>query len=251
VLFDEFHATGIMKIEGAFSDDDAARMQDVLWGELNKRYQIERDDPATWDRHEPWGLRTTKKSGVFSPICGEPVAAVLDELFGAGGWERPKHYGNVLVTMPTPGEWRVPHKIWHSDFQPTLPHDRVTVVKLWALFDDIEPGGGGTPQLAGSHRAFARYLEHTNECDYKRAKFGFLRSDPWLRALANDDGDPQRNERFMSEGTRIDGIDLRVVECVGKSGDVFVTHPWVFHTIAANTSNRPRLMRSVQIAARN
>jgi hypothetical protein len=246
---DEFRVTGIMKIEGAFSDSDAARMRDVLWNELRKRYEIERADATTWNRHEPWGLRTTKKSSAFTPICGEPVAEVLDALFGADGWQRPKHYGNVLVTMPAPGEWRVPDKIWHSDFQPTLARDRLSVVKLWALFDDVDPGGGGTPQLAGSHRAFARYLDQSDERDYKKAKFGFLRSDPWLRELARDDGEPGRNERLMTEGTCIDGIELRVVECAGKSGDVFVTHPWVFHTIAANTSSRPRLMRSVQIAA--
>jgi hypothetical protein len=34
---------------------------------------------------------------------------------------------------------------------------------------------------------------------------------PWLRALANDDGDPERNVRFMVTGASIDGISLLVV----------------------------------------
>ena len=244
---EEFAQTGIVKIERAFSADDAARMRAVVWNELNRRYEIERDDPTTWHRHEPTGLRTTKKSAAFSPMCGAPLATMLDALFGEDGWERPKNFGNVLVTMPTPGEWRVPHKVWHSDFEPTLPRDRLVAVKCWALFDDVAPGGGGTPQLAGSHRAFARYLKQTNERDYKQAKFGFLGSDPWLRALASDDGDPDRNNRFMNTVTSIDGVDVQVVECSGRSGDVFVTHPWVFHSVAANTSARPRLMRSFAI----
>jgi Phytanoyl-CoA dioxygenase (PhyH) len=246
-LGDEFDRTGIVKLPGAFGERDASRMRDVVWNELSHRYGIERDDPATWNRHEPNGLRSTKKSGAFAPVCGPVVSEALDALFGPGHWRRPKQFGNVLVTMPTTGCWRVPHKIWHSDFPPTLPAHRIVAVKLWALFDDVEAGGGGTPQLSGSHALFARYLARTGECDYKRAKFGFLRSHPWLEALTRDDGDPGRNEAFMGAATEIDGQELRVVECTGSAGDVYLTHPWVFHSIAVNTSRRPRLMRSLGI----
>jgi hypothetical protein len=241
--------TGIVKLEGAFSPDDAARMRDVVWSELARRHGIERDDPTTWYRNTPTGLTTTKKSGAFRPICGPVLGAFLDSLFGPGGWRCPKHFGNVLVTMPNALEWRVPDRIWHSDFQPTLATDRLPVVKLWALFDDIDPGGGGTPQLAGSHRAFARWVAQSGERDYKRAKFGFLESHPWLRMLTRDDGDPDRNRRLLDDGVEVDGVELRVMECTGRAGDVYVTHPWVFHSIAPNARARPRLMRSVGVAA--
>ncbi|HEY7136434.1 MAG TPA: phytanoyl-CoA dioxygenase family protein [Acidimicrobiia bacterium] len=242
-------STGIVKLEGAFSPDDAARMRDVVWSELARRHGIEHDDPTTWYRHPPTRLTTTKKSGAFAPICGPVVAAFLDSLFGCGGWRRPKHFGNVLVTMPNALEWRVPDRVWHSDFQPTLATDRLRVVKLWALFDDVDPGGGGTPQLAGSHRAFARWVSQSGEHDYKRAKFGFLESHPWLRTLTQDDGDPHRNRRLVHDGAEVDGVELRVMECTGRGGDVYVTHPWVFHSIAPNATARPRLMRSVGVAA--
>ncbi|HEY3833868.1 MAG TPA: phytanoyl-CoA dioxygenase family protein [Acidimicrobiia bacterium] len=247
---DDFAANGILKIEGAFDDRDAARMRDVVWAELQHRYGVDRDDPDTWDRHPPTGLRSTKRSPAFAPICGPALSAMLDRLLGAGQWQPPKHCGNVLVTMPNAAEWRVPHKIWHSDFQPTLPADRLVAVKVWALFDDIAATGGGTTQLAGSHRAFANYLARTGECEYKRAKFGFLASHPWLASLTHDDGAPERNERFMRLGAEVDGVALRVVECIGQSGDVFVTHPWVFHSIADNASSRPRLMRSFAVTRR-
>jgi hypothetical protein len=243
-----FDRTGILKIERAFSDADASRMRDVVWRELGRRYAIERNDPSTWNRHDPTGLTSTKKSPAFAPMCGPLICETLDALFGAGNWRPPKSFGNVLVTMPTRGPWRVPHKVWHSDFQPTLPADRLTAVKLWALFDDVDACGGGTPQLAGSHALFARYIARTGERDYKRAKLGFLNSDPWLKALSRDDGDPARNDTFMGAPTEIAGQELRVVECTGRSGDVYVTHPWVFHSIAANASMRPRLMRSFAVA---
>jgi ectoine hydroxylase-related dioxygenase (phytanoyl-CoA dioxygenase family) len=180
-------------------------------------------------------------------MCGPVISDALDALFGPGGWQPPKGFGNVLVTMPTAGPWRVPHKIWHSDFQPTLPTDHLVAVKLWALFDDVDPAGGGTPQLAGSHALFARYITRTGERDYKRAKFGFLDSHPWLKALSRDDGDPARNDMFTGAATEIDGQELRVIECTGRAGDVYITHPWVFHSIAVNTTPRPRLMRSFAV----
>jgi hypothetical protein len=240
--------TGILKLDGAFAAADAARMRDVVWSELSRRYGIERDDPATWDRHEPTGLKTSKKSRAFAPICSDVVAVVLDEIFGSGQWKQPEQFGNVLVTMPNAATWRVPDRIWHSDFPPTFDPDRMPVVKLWALFDDVDPGGAGTPQLAGSHRAFANYIAETGETDYKRAKFGFLKSHPWLRELSNDKGEPDRNER-MARGVDITGAHLSVVECTGRAGDVYVTHPWVFHSIAVNATARPRFMRSCAVWA--
>lgn len=245
---EEFATTGILRIEGAFDDSAAARMCDVIWAELADRHGIERDDPSTWDRHQPTGLRTSKRSKAFAPILGPPLRDALDGLFGPGGWQRPRTFGNVLVTMPTATRWRVPHRVWHSDFQPTLPADRLVAVKLWALCDDVGPGGGGTPQLVGSHRAFARYLATTDERDYKRTKLGFLASHPWLRMLTTGNGGPSRDATLMA-GADLDGVHVSVVETTGRAGDVWITHPWVFHSIAVNASDRPRLMRSVAVDA--
>ena len=222
-------------------------MRDVIWNELRHRYGIDRSEPATWNLHPPTGLKSAKRSAVFAPICGSQVVAVLDAILGVGRWQRPNTFGNVLVTMPNAAIWRVPTAVWHSDFPATLPSDELHVVKLWALCSDVDEGGGGTPQLSGSHRAFARYLETTTERDYKRCKFGFLKSDPWLRSLTTDDDDPHRNQRLTSEGATVHGVHLRVVETVGRAGDVYITHPWVFHTIAPNASARPRMMRSVAV----
>jgi ectoine hydroxylase-related dioxygenase (phytanoyl-CoA dioxygenase family) len=244
---EEFDRQGIVKLDGAFTAMAAARMRDVLWNELDRRYGIVRDDASTWDRHAPTGLRSTKRHAVFAAILSEAVVDALDTVLGPGAWQSPKQFGNVLVTMPDTTEWRVPHAVWHPDFPPTLPHDHVAVVKLWALLDDVEPGGAGTPQLAGSNVLYSRYVQASGERDYKRGKLGFLKSHPSLRALTKDDGDPGRNTRWMDEGVEIDGVVVRVIECTGRAGDVYVTHPWVFHSIAGNASSRPRLMRSAAI----
>ena len=117
-----FDETGIIRIPGAFSARDAARMRDVVWNELRGRYGIRRDDPSTWqpapadrpevDQAQP---RLRRRS------AARPSPPTLDAVLGAGTWRPPKHYGNVLVTMPDATEWRVPHRLWHPDFPPTLP----------------------------------------------------------------------------------------------------------------------------------
>jgi ectoine hydroxylase-related dioxygenase (phytanoyl-CoA dioxygenase family) len=151
--------------------------------------------------------------------------------------------------MPNATEWRVPHRVWHPDFGPSTSVRPLGAVKVWALCDDVEPTGGGTPQLLGSHRLFARYLEQTSEHRYKEAKLGFLRSHPWLRQLSTPDEDPRRNQRFLDVEADVDGLPARVVELTGRAGDVFITHPWVFHTIAENATSRPRFMRSGAVMA--
>lgn len=239
---------GILKLERAFSGEDAVAMRGVLWRELDNRYAIKRDDPSTWDLHPPTGLKSTKKSSAFNPILGPVLRGALDDLFGCGGWQEPKHMGQVLMTMPNATEWRVPHKIWHSDFEPDARGRGLFALKWWTFFDVVEPGQGGTPQLAGGHNLFARFLETCPDLEYKYCRDTFLKSHEWLRALTKDDGLPGRTERFMQE-TDIDGLPARIVELTGKPGDVFLTHAWVFHSIAVNASTKSRMMRSGAIRA--
>jgi ectoine hydroxylase-related dioxygenase (phytanoyl-CoA dioxygenase family) len=177
-------------------------------------------------------------------MFGPPLTAALDDLLGE--WTPPKNYGQVLITMPQGGTWSVPHKLWHSDFGYRAPYVGLFGVKYWAFFGNVKPGGGGTPQLAGSHKLTARYIDgHGDDAlEYKRVRDGFLRSHPWLKALSSPDDDPERNARFMEAEADIDGLPARVVELTGHAGDIYLTHPWVMHSIAANTNDQPRLMRS-------
>lgn len=244
----DFERDGIVKLERVFPENAAVAMRGVFWREMLNRYGVQREDPSTWDLHAPTGLKSTKKSRAFDPIFGPALRGALDDIFGDTGWREPKHMGQVLVTMPNASEWRVPHKLWHSDFDTHMGIDRLFAVKWWTFFDVVEPGQGGTPQLAGGHKAFARFLRSCEDLEYKYARDTFLKSHPWLRALSNDDGDPCRSERLMAEAD-IDGLPMRVVELTGKPGDVFITHAWVYHSIAVNARDTPRMMRSGAIYA--
>lgn len=244
----EFERDGWVKLEGAFSLDDARSMQTALWGELGHKYGMRPDDPSTWTTLVPTGLKNTKRNKRFDAILGPALRDALDQLLGADRWKAPKQWGNVLVNMPQPGEWRVPHKLWHNDFgyYAHYRRDPPFAVKIWALFDDVEPGGAGTPQLLGSHHLTERWLgaHPDSTTDMAKVRDRIMRSHPWLHALASADSDPDRNRRFMVDGVDIDGVHLRVAECTGRAGDVYVTHGWLCHTLATNHTTRPRMMRS-------
>jgi len=243
---DDFDRTGIVRLPAVFGATEAARMLDVVWGELRNRYTVLRDDPATWNRHPPTGLKSTRRHRAFSPILGPPLRCALDDLFGAGVWREPKHLGQVLVTMPNARSWEVPHRLWHTDFDYRFPLGELAAVKVWALVDDVAPGGGGTPQLAGSHRLMTRFLASgaPSGLDFRRTRDAFLRSHPWLRALSTDSGGDR--SRFFDVAD-VDGLPARVVELTGSAGDIYVTHPWVLHSVALNADRRPRLMRSFAV----
>lgn len=151
----QFARTGILRLPAAFSAESATSMRAVAWREMERRHGMRCDDPATWRAGGAWGMQSTKKSRAFLPILGDAVCGVLDDLFGPDAWQRPKTLGNVLITMPNANHWQLPHRLWHTDFQATYPAEPLMAVKVWALFGDVAPGGGGTPQLAGSHRLFA------------------------------------------------------------------------------------------------
>ncbi|NIK55077.1 phytanoyl-CoA dioxygenase family protein [Kribbella shirazensis] len=231
---DVFERDGIVKIPAAFSPDDAARMRDVLWNELSARHGMDRADRSTWDPLRPTGLKTTKSSRAALAILGPQVRSALDQLLGE--WTEPKHAGQVLVTMPEGVPWSVPHRQWHTDVGFESPTE---AVKIWALFGDLEPGGGGTPQVAGSHRIIERYLSTTDEREFKAVRDQVLRSDPWFRNLTSE----ERAVDPMAPA-ELDGLPVRVVELTGQAGDVYLTHPWILHSIAPNAAGAPRMMRS-------
>jgi ectoine hydroxylase-related dioxygenase (phytanoyl-CoA dioxygenase family) len=138
--------------------------------------------------------------------------------------------------MPEGGPWVVPHRQWHTDvgFE-----DTPQSIKIWALLGDLGPGGGGTPQVAGSHKVIERFLTTTEEREFKAVRDQVLQSDPWFRNLTSED----RTVDPMAPAD-LDGLPVRVIELTGQAGDVYLTHPWILHSIAANAADTPRMMRS-------
>jgi hypothetical protein len=69
-----------------------------------------------------------------------------------------------------------------------------------------------------------------------------LAAHPWLRELWEPGDDGNRIQRYMNDGTVVDGVPLRVVELTGEPADVILMHCDCFHAAAPNRLTEPRMM---------
>ena len=251
---EQFLETGMAHIPALIPKTVTDAMADRLWETLARQHRIDRRRPQTWTVARPTKLQDLKRSGAFDVMDCPELRAVLDDVFDGRGWITPKHWGQALVTFredQTP--WTVPSVAWHVDLidQAVLtpwPH----YVRLFVLLAPVEPGGGGTVYLAGSHRLVMRLMAQASTPDEIRCnplREALKRQDPWITELCTGRGEG-RIERFMQLGAEIGGLPLRVAETVGGAGDLFIMHPAMLHAAAPTARPEPRLVVAETIVAR-
>lgn len=250
----EFHDRGYVRLGAAFSVEQASRMVDVAWRELESNYGMSRSDRETWATLQPRTWKTTKSSRLFDPIGGPALREAIDGLLGSGTWDVPHEWGQVLVTFPQATEWTLPYTLWHVDFGYDDPVEPLTAVKIFAFFGSVPVHGGGTLIITRSHHLVQRFVASLDPevlQDHRRTRSKFMSHDPWLRRLANpSDQDPDRTRHFMDDETDVTGIRAQVVELTGKPGDIVIAHPWLVHCVAPNTAQDPRFMRTKTVSHR-
>jgi hypothetical protein len=248
-----FEETGVIRMDAAFSPDEAVAMRDVIWRYAHRRVGLRFDDSSTWPDSAHVGIswKGLKGNRAFVPLIDNPaVLATLDAIFGVGGWNRPKPGAQVLCTIPQPGPWVLPDT-WHMDCgfaDPTWP---VFAVKLFAFFGEVGPEGGGTMILPGSHRVVERYRATLppGTGGGKSNWRPFMKHDPWLAQLLDGAKRPDHGRSLVGQTHQVDGIPVEVMELTGRPGDVVVTHLHVFHTASPNTGPQPRQMLGKAIGA--
>lgn len=241
---DAFRRTGLARLAGAVTAPEAVAGR--IWTHL-AGVGILRDRPGTWTVSQPTGLRAVTASPEFRALGSPAIRAAADELLGAGRWLEPRRWGRPLVTFPSGGpEWTLPTGgAWHNDFVPLRPGADPRAVQIFVILSDLAPRGGGTLVLTGSHHLVGRYLAESGEEPHPRTLRRVLGGHPWLGELfepARAMPAAERIGRFMTEGARVGGVDLRVVELTGKAGDAFVMHCDTFHAVAPHRGATPRMM---------
>ncbi len=257
---ERFLAEGLVRIPAAISPAAIEPMLERIWRALAGKYGALRDQPQTWPPgvSEPVdALKQMGRAGVFAGVLSPAVRELLDDFFGNRGWEQAHAALGVRPLgpiFPTPHRtWNVPTLHWHLDGveADTWPDH----LRLFAPLAPVEPGGGGTFYVAGSHRAVVRIVAEKRARGMRigsatvveRLKF----ESPWIAQLCSkgpeDDG---RVRRFMEEGTELEGVPLRVSEMTAQAGDVILWHPNLLHTYApCNRSDGPRLVISATFEA--
>jgi ectoine hydroxylase-related dioxygenase (phytanoyl-CoA dioxygenase family) len=247
-----FDATGVVRLNAAFSAEEAAAMRDAVWSYVDRKSGLRAEERSAWP--EGWSgvnWKGLRRSHVFEPLTNNTaVSAALDAVLGVGGWVPPKPGAQILFTFPQPGPWVLPDG-WHMDCgfeQPTWP---VFAVKLFAFFGEVGPEGGGTMLLPGTHRLVERYRTRIPEGTGggKQHWRAFMQHDPWLAQLLDGAERPDLGRSLVGQSREVDGVPVEIVELTGRPGDIVLAHLHVFHTASPNTAEHPRQMLGKAIAA--
>ncbi len=240
-----FEADGIVTVPGAVASTDAAAMGDCVRAMLAGGLRLVEllgalrpgpgSDPLLWE---------VGRASAFAPLDAALQRAV-DDVFGQGAWAPVEGQGGLAApNLPIADRaWNVPHTSWHVD-EPTAA-DQASAWGLlgFAFLDDVEPGGGATVAIAGSQRRLRALAIELGKAvlTTEDAVAALARREPWFADLFAP-GDPDdRRRRFMREGCLSGGVPLRLVELVGRAGDITLMDPRCLHTVSANVGRHARL----------
>jgi hypothetical protein len=262
---EQFAERGYVRLQEAFSPEDALRAQGDVWEQLALR-GVHKDDPATWTQPMV-SLTENYDTPAFRACKTERLKNAVEDLVGVGRWrtrETQDGWGWWPVNFAYGADrpWDVPDNGWHWDGQ----HFRHYVnapdqgLLLLCIFSDIKSHGGATLVAEGSHKIVARYLScHPEGVELLEGIKDCPTTHPWLADLTGKPLAPtacydaqrfqaweqsgDRPERFMNR-TFVDdnGFALRVVEVIASPGDIYLCHPFLFHCASQNHLRTPRFL---------
>ena len=176
-------------------------------------------------RQLPAFQQINKLSGLIKPadlqarLIPAELRAAIDSL--AGG-KLVAAEGQMLVSLPRQGDWTLAGLNWHTDVSATDPK-RIPGIQAFVLIDDVQPQGGATLAMAGSHRL----------ASLGTAGQAFRGKLHQPEALA----DEMRRHGFS------------VVEMCGQAGDLYLMDMRTLHTPSINASDKLRIMATVRYLA--
>ncbi|MCP4004124.1 MAG: phytanoyl-CoA dioxygenase family protein [bacterium] len=241
----EFEERGLIRLRGAVDAAAVGRLCERIWKLVGEREGLGATMRGSGVRIAAKTVKPLKRDGEFDLIYCPAVRVVADQLLGVDRWFKMPISMSLLMTMPGAGPWALSHKSWHLDY-PCPGGVRVLPgLQPFLFLDRVEPHGGGTLAVLGSHRLVAK-IQQENGPDFsgRSAEMRKLLQGrvPWLRALWSLRPGEDREARFMCEGETFDGVPLQVAEMTGEPGDVVLAHPWLFHALAPNCGERARMV---------
>ena len=243
--FSDFDQRGVLRLPGLLAAERVRRARDYVLSRLARAGLWRDGDWRLDDRPRPqWpdsGVKSSKVIGnrhpdvealIDEPALLEIVGGLLEgQPFDREIYKRPQ----VMVTLSNIDAWTVPAD-WHVD-GPRLASGRPPGVQLFAFLDTVEPGGGGTLVIAGSHRLLNEgRIVATGDVPRR------LRQEDFFRPLYADADDAADRARLVNHEGAVGDVALEVVELTGAPGDAYLIDLRVLHTAAPNASSRPRMM---------
>jgi len=212
---DDFIERGWTLLRHAFPPAVAEAVRRDLGGRIG----IDLERPEQWTQPHVC-LQETLKDAPYTDALTERFHLAVDQLTGPGRWQMTPGMGWWPINFP--GFDDPPYgESWHIEggwFHHHLWSPEQAVLNLFC-FSTVEPGGGGTLLVEGSHHLAARILWEAEPEGLDVGEF-----DEPLNAILDEKGWPQ------------------VIEVVAEEGDVVLAHPLLLHSSNPNHGTRPRVM---------
>jgi ectoine hydroxylase-related dioxygenase (phytanoyl-CoA dioxygenase family) len=213
----EFDRHGILRVPGLLAAETVGAARDQVQMALSGAWKGE-----------------AKLSAVAALIDEPRLLEAVDLLLEGCAFDRELFKRpQVLFTPPNADRWTAPTG-WHVD-SPRLPSGRRPGVQLFAFLDTVEPGGGGTLAVTGSHR-----LLNQGRVILARELRRRLRREHFFGALYS--ATQQDRAGLLRHIGAVGDVALRVVEFTGAPGDAYLMDLRVLHAVAPNVTERPRMM---------
>jgi hypothetical protein len=248
---EQFMELGWVKLEQAYSEQDALAAQDVVWEKLESR-GVSKNDRSTWTQAMVH-MRENYDTPEFRRCKTQRMTDAIEDLIGRGRWamrDEPIRWGWWPVNFFSGADqpWDVPTLKWHVDgiHHPQYLHSKEQGLLLLCLFSEIKPRGGGTLVAEGSHKVIANILaRHPEGLDVKDVN-RLPNEHPWFAKLtgAAPMGENENRIDYFMNRTYTDdnGFTLKVTETTGAPGDIIIGHPFLYHAASSNHSGIPRFM---------
>lgn len=118
----------------------------------------------------------------------------------------------LLLSLPQQGHWSMETLNWHVD----ISAQKFQGIQVFLLIDDVQPRGGATMVLCGSHHLTQR---------------------PSLYSLRNIISEQSLGEVFLLEQQRV-----TIQELYGSAGDIYLMDMRLLHSPSINTTKHLRMM---------
>lgn len=204
---EQFMVAGWLLVRGLIAPDICAEL-------------VPRITVACQDDGDPWGgflLTDSPRGGAVERIFTARYARIIHDLCGVGAHIGMDSLGYMPIRFPRPhaGPWRAMEL--HIDGNHFHHHvdSREQVLIAVELWTDIEPGGGGTAILPGSHMRVSRIL---------------AMHDPIGLDCVQ-----------LAQKAKEACADITPIEARGCAGDVLFMHPHLLHGSSTNSSQHMRI----------
>ena len=228
-----FRKEGLICLQGLLPVEYVSSSADRLFAICKKSKSF---NDGRWVLDDLKAARQLRKQLAKSKAFGSLMTPILDgaicDLVSGRQLQQRTSRPNLLFTLPQ--NYGHENKLdWHIDVK-RLPGMKFAGVQLFAFLESVKPGGGGPVVVTGSHRI------ETEENVPRETIRSQLRCHSFFVDVLNHA--PEERVDLVGKRSKLDGVELAVVELTGKPGDVYLMDLWTLHTRWPNYSDSSRVM---------